>query len=191
MGNLGGKPMLLVGGSVFAVHDEGDGVLIPNAPGQYLPRLDHSYFDDETRPHLGAVLLKSRMLQPEQLDDALSQQQGTGRRLGEILIERGWLFPQDLARGLALQFGIDYVDIQRVSVDLRAAACLDPVLGQRLSAVPVSFLGEGGVLVAVADPTSASLAEVQASITRPVAFAVTELADIQEAWRMILLGRQP
>ena len=165
--------------------------MIPDAPGQYLPRLDHSYFDDEMRPHLGAVLLQSRMLQPEQLDDALSQQQGTGRRLGEILIERGWLFPQDLARGLALQFGIDYVDIQRVSVDLRAAACLDPEIGQRLSAVPVRFLADGGVLVAVADPTGAGLAEVQASITRPVAFAVTELADIQQAWRMILLGRQP
>ena len=165
--------------------------MIPIDQGQYRPRLDHTYFDDETRPHLGAVLLKSRMLQPEQLDNALSQQQGSGRRLGEILIERGWLFPQDLARGLALQFGIDYVDIQRVSVDLRAAACLDPVIGQRLSAVPVRFLGDGGVLVAVADPTSEGLAEVQAAVSQPVAFAVTELADIQQAWRMILLGRQP
>ena len=48
----------------FAVHDEGDVVLTPDAPGQYLPRLDHSFFDDEMRPHLGAVLLKSRLLQP-------------------------------------------------------------------------------------------------------------------------------
>ena len=67
-------------------------------------------------------------------------------------------------------------------MDLRAAACLDPEIGQRLSAVPVRFLADGGVLVAVADPTGAGLAEVQASITRPVAFAVTELADIQQAW---------
>jgi type IV pilus assembly protein PilB len=159
--------------------------------GQYLPRLDHSYFDEETRPHLGAVLLKSKLLQPDQLDDALSQQAGSGRRLGEILIERGWIFPQDLARGLATQFGIDYVNIQHVSVDLRAAARLDPAIGQRLSAIPVRFLQDGGVLVAVADPTSDALAEVQASIQATVAFAVTELADIQHAWRMILLGRQP
>src|SRR6266540_5866852 len=55
--------------------------------GQYLPRLDHSYFEEETRPHLGAVLLKSRLLQPEQLDEALNDQAGTGKRLGEILVE--------------------------------------------------------------------------------------------------------
>ena len=162
----------------------------PDAPGQYLPRLDHSFFDDELRPHLGAVLLKSRLLKPEQLDDALSEQAGTGQRLGEILIERGWLFPQDLARGLALQHGIDYVNIQHVSVDLRAAACLDHEIGLRLSAVPVRFRGEGDLLVAVADPTSAALAEVQAAIAPPVVFAVTELADIQQAWRMVLLSRQ-
>ena len=159
--------------------------------GHYLPRLDHSFFDEEARPHLGAVLLQSKLLQPEQLDDALSQQAESGRRLGEILIERGWLFPQDLARGLATQHGIDYVNIQHVSVDLRAAACLDPQIGQRLSAVPVRFLNDGGVLVAVADPTSEALAEVQASMNVNVAFAVAELADIQYAWHMILLGRRP
>ncbi len=159
--------------------------------GQYLPRLDHSYFDEETRPHLGAVLLKSKLLQPDQLDDALSQQAGSGRRLGEILIERGWIFPQDLARGLATQFGIDYVNIQHVSVDVRAAARLDPNIGLRLSAIPVRYLNDGGLLVAVADPTSEALAEVQAAITGSVAFAVTELVDIQQAWRMIMLGRQP
>jgi hypothetical protein len=166
-------------------------VLTPDAPGQYLPRLDHSFFADEMRPHLGAVLLKSKLLQPEQLDDALSQQAGSGQRLGEILIERGWLFPQDLARGLAAQYGIDYVNIQHVSVDLRAAACLDSEVGLRLSAVPVRFRGEGDLLVAVADPTSDALAGVQAAVSYPVVFAVTELADIQQAWRMILLGRQP
>ena len=159
--------------------------------GNYLPRLDHSYFAEETRPHLGAVLLKSKLLQPDQLDDALSQQAGSGRRLGEILIERGWLFPQDLARGLAAQFGIDYVNIQHVSVDVRAAARLDPEIGLRLSAIPVRFLSEGGLLVAVADPTSEGLAEVQAAISGSVAFAVTEQADIQQAWRMIMLGHKP
>jgi hypothetical protein len=159
--------------------------------GQYLPRLDHSYFEEETRPHLGAVLLKSRLLQPEQLDEALNQQAGTGKRLGEILVERGWLFPQDIARALALQFGIDYVDIQHVSVDAGAASRLDPEVGQRCSAIPVRYLENGVLLVAVADPTSESLAEVQSRIPGPVAFAVTELADIRHAWRMLLQGFRP
>ena len=76
-------------------------------------------------------------------------------------------------------------------MDLRAAACLDHEIGLRLSAVPVHFRSDGDLLVAVADPTSDALAEVQAAIGRPVVFAVTELADIQQAWRIVLLSRQP
>ncbi len=157
-------------------------------PGQYMPRLDHSFFEGELRPHLGAVLLKSRMLTPERLDEALEEQRGTGKRLGEILVERGWLFPQDIARALANQHGVDYVDIQHVSVDQRAAILMRPDVGQRLLAIPVRFLPDGGVLVAVADPTSESLAEIQAAIDRPVSFAVTDEADVLFGWRLLLQG---
>ncbi len=159
---------------------------------RYLPRLDHSYSDGESRPHLGAVLLRSKLLRPDQLDDALAKQAETGKRLGEVLVEDGLLFPQDIARALAIQFGFDYVDICHVSVDPKAAACLDPEIGQRLSAIPVRF-HDGGtkLIVGVADPTSEGLAEVQNAITLPVVYAVTESADIRHAWRMLLQGYRP
>jgi hypothetical protein len=157
-----------------------------------LPRLDHEFFDNEVRPHLGSVLLKSRMLKPEQLDEALAQQTREHRRLGEILVERGWIFPQDIARALATQHGIDYVDINHVSIDPRAAVTLSPEIGQRCSAIPVRFLADGCVLVAVADPTSEGMVEVIGALLertgRQVAFAVTEAADIEFAWRNLLRG---
>jgi type IV pilus assembly protein PilB len=109
-------------------------------------------------------------------------------RLGEVLIERGWLFPQDLARALANQHGVDYVNIQHVSVDPRAAACMSRAIGERHLAVPVRFLPDGALLIAVADPTSESLVEIQAAVAQPVKFAVTDAADIQYAWRLLDLG---
>ena len=54
-----------------------------------------------------------------------------------MLVERGWLFPQDIARALGHQFGMDYVDIQHISVDLRAAPASIPEIGQRQNAIPV------------------------------------------------------
>jgi hypothetical protein len=131
------------------------------------------------------------MLSSEQLDDALRQQVGTGRRLGEILVERGWLFPNDVARALALQFGLEYVDIQHISVDPRAAVCLNPEIGRRCSAIGVRLLPDGTLLVAVGDPTSAGLAEVRNAIDGPVSFAVTEPEDIQYAWSRLLQGFRP
>lgn len=70
-------------------------------------RLDHEFFGNDARPYLGAVLLKSKLLRPGQLDEALAEQREQHRRLGEILVERGWLFPEDIARALAAQHGLD------------------------------------------------------------------------------------
>ena len=157
----------------------------------YLPRLDHSLSGDDARPHLGAVLLKSKLLTPEQLDEALREQAGSGRRLGEVLVQRGWLFPQDIARALATQFGVEYIDIHHISVDVRAASRLHPEVGQRCSAIGVRMLTDGTLLIAVADPTSESLNEVRQAVDGPVAFAVTEADDIRNAWRRLLSGFKP
>src|SRR3954463_11187662 len=134
----------------------------------YLPRLDHSLSGHDARPHPGAALLKSKPLSPEQLAAALAQQAGTGKRLGEVLVDRGWLYPQDIARALATQFGFVYVDIHHISVDLAAARKLDPEVGERCCAIGVRMLDGGVLLVAVADPTSDSLSEVQRAIGSPV-----------------------
>jgi MSHA biogenesis protein MshE len=158
---------------------------------QYLQRLDHSLTGDDAHPHLGAVLLRSKRLRPEQLDQALAEQASSGRRLGEVLIEHGWLFPQDIAQALAVQFGIEYVDINHISIDLAAAARLSPEVGQRCCAIGVRTLTDGTLLVAVADPTSAAIKEVEAAISGGVAFAVTERADIEHAWQRILSGFRP
>jgi hypothetical protein len=158
---------------------------------QYLQRLDHSLTGDDAHPHLGAVLLKSKRLRPEQLDQALAEQVSSGRRLGEVLIERGWLFPQDIAQALAVQFGIEYVDINHVSIDLAAASRLSPEVGQRCCAIGVRTLTDGTLLVAVADPTSAAIKDVESAVEGDVAFAVTERSDIEQAWRRILDGFKP
>jgi MshEN domain len=152
------------------------------------PRLDHEFFDNEVRPHLGVVLLRSRMLRPEQLDAALAEQRERNMRLGEILIERGWLFPQDLARALAIQEGIDYVDIQYSSVDRAAAKLLDSEIGLRHCAIPVRLRPDGSLLVAVGDPTSAGLAEIVAALNCRLVFAVSDPGDVMTAWRTLLGG---
>lgn len=161
---------------------------------EYVPaRLDHGYFEnEEDRQYLGAVLLKSKLLRIEQLDQALAEQQQTRKRLGQILIERGWLFPADIARALAVQHEVEYIDIQYTSVDAREAAQLDPEIGQRLCAIPVRTLHDGATLVAVADPTHAGIAEIHRALAgRRVVLAVAEESDIRSAWHALLRGYRP
>ena len=108
---------------------------------------------ERARLHLGSLLLRDGLLSPEQIEEALAVKEQTGARLGEIVVERGWLDSCDLARALAEQHGLDYVDLAGAEIDQAAAALLSERLAHRYGALPVRFLDEETILVAVSDPT--------------------------------------
>jgi type IV pilus assembly protein PilB len=146
-------------------------------------RLDHTFFEVETRPMLGWVLVKRGLITPEQLDEALSEVKRTGMRLGEVLLSRGWLFEGDLAHALAMQFELEYVDLVTQSLDQYVARMLPLEVARRMFAVPVRWIGENGILVAVADPVDVDVAALEQILKHHVTIAVGERTAIQSAWR--------
>ena len=152
-------------------------------------RLDHTFFENETRPHLGALLVQSRLLRPEQLDQALDAQRGTGRRLGDVLIELGFLFEQDISRAIALQNDVPYLDLQASSVDKRAASRMRADVGEWLRAIPVRF-EDDGLLVAVADPWETPRRTLVAETGCQVRICVADPSEIAVAWSRLLRGRR-
>ncbi len=108
---------------------------------------------ERARLHLRSLLLRDGLLSPEQIEEALAVKEQTGARLGEIVVERGWLDSADLARALAEQHGLDYVDLAGGEMDQAAAVLLSARLAHRYGALPVRFLDEETILVAVSDPT--------------------------------------
>ena len=57
------------------------------------------------RPQLGALLVERALLTQEQLEAALADQRTSGRPLGVILIERGFVRATTVAQALATQHG--------------------------------------------------------------------------------------
>jgi hypothetical protein len=153
------------------------------AVGATAPRLDHTYFEHEVRPMLGAILLKKGWVSPEQLDAALEESRITGMRLGETLLTRGWLFEPELANAIAEQFSLRYVDLVRHPLDPRAASLLPIEVARRMFAVPVRFLDSGGIEVAVADPGDADGDALEKILGCRVELVVSERSPIQDAWR--------
>jgi hypothetical protein len=170
--------------------DENDIRFRDPAPMNPHVRLDHTFFEDEVRPHLGALLLETRLITPQQLDQALEVQRGSGKRLGQVVVELGWLFEQDIARALALQNGLEYIDLEATSVDRRAAVRMNPETGKSLCAIPVRYQ-DGGLLVAVADPYDAPIVTLVAETGARVAQAIGERTLILAAWSRLLRGQQP
>jgi type IV pilus assembly protein PilB len=105
-------------------------------------------------PALGALLVRSGAIAPETLDRTLAEQPGSGLRLGELLIERGLVTRTAVARALAEQHSLEFVDLGATPIDGDAVGLLPSTLARRYGAVPVRFLDDGALLVAVSDPTN-------------------------------------
>jgi type IV pilus assembly protein PilB len=149
-------------------------------------RLDHTFFQDEVRPQLGSLLLEKGLVTSEQLDQALVERHANGGFLGETLVRLGFIFEDELARVLAEQAGVPFVNLDTIPVDPGAVGALQRSLGESLPALPVRFTNEGGLVVAVADPTDATLLpQLQLAIGCPIVLAVATASSIRYGWRTL------
>ena len=85
---------------------------------------------------LGALLVDEQLLTPTELELALDEQRRTGRLLGQIIVNRGYLSAFSLARVLSAQHG---VDLQTPPEEPEPAA--------QLAAVPTTWRPLGRLLV--------------------------------------------
>jgi type IV pilus assembly protein PilB len=130
--------------------------------------------------HLGSLLINQGLLDVEQVKRAFEEQQLTGKRLGEIVVGHGWITPQDLAHALAVQNGLEYVDLSEAQLEHEVAMLLPRDLATRYQAVPVRFLDDDLLLVAVADPTDIGRADdLRLALGHNVRLAVAEPADLE------------
>jgi type IV pilus assembly protein PilB len=110
---------------------------------------------------LGELLVRAGELAPEQLEQALTEQRGLEEhvRIGEILVSHNWITRKALAHALAEQHSLEFVDLARVEVDPAATSLLTEQFARRAQVLPVRFLGEDLLQVAVADPTNLATAD--------------------------------
>lgn len=145
-------------------------------------RLDHTFFENEPRSHLGALLLRKGLVTNEQLDQALEQRE-PGELLGEALVRLQFCFENDIARVLGEQAQVEFIDIGITSVDHRAVGLLRGDQAQELRAIPVRLHPDGDVSVAVADPTDDTLLPtLQLAMGHSVRLLVTTPSALRAAW---------
>jgi hypothetical protein len=102
---------------------------------------------------LGTLIFRAGLLGEEQLEGALQEGMRTGKRLGEVLLERGWLNERDLGQMLAGQKGLPFVDVNVSDVEPEALAALAEDDARRQVALPL-FYEDGELVIAVGDPSN-------------------------------------
>ena len=133
---------------------------------------------------LGTLIFRAGLLPAETIESALEEGVKTGKRLGEILTERGLLKEVDLARLLAGQKGLEFVPVREHIVDPDAASLFTHDQARLFRALPYAF-EEGVPVVAIPDPTDeVVLRNIREALGRDeVRFVVStrgELAEIVE-----------
>jgi hypothetical protein len=143
--------------------------------------------DPTARPRLGDLLVAKGLVTEEQLAEALVESRERGVLVGRVLVDRRWVYEDELARALAEQLSVPYLNLAILGVDERAVKLLPPDVGRRWAAIPVRMLPTR-VQVAFADPSDPDARRAVDEYIPGVEPAVAPLSDVEQAWRTIAAG---
>ena len=97
------------------------------------------------------VLLSRRLIQPDQLDEALAVQRTQGGSLQTILVQRGFVGESDLLSAVSEGLGIPPITLARLKLDPNLKGLISRELATQYQIVPVACIGRT-LTVAMADP---------------------------------------
>jgi len=138
------------------------------------------------RVPLGQLLIQAGFLTQVQLDDALYEGSRTAERLGEVVVRRGLASEDDVARLLAEQWALDYVERSSIWFDANALAQMSREDAQRLEALPTR-VEDGRVVVAVAEPTEQRLGALRELLGEETVMIVVPKSALDAGLRSDLL----
>lgn len=142
---------------------------------------------------LGRLLLDTGVLTQVQLDEMLVLQRTDRRRLGELLVEQGFVNPIELAQILSHQLGCPWVSLTKLEVGPEVVRLLPEEIANEHNLIPVHLrvVSDRSVLyVATDDPTDdVALAECSAAVGMPVRPIVAISSEVRAA-RARIYGTQ-
>ena len=100
---------------------------------------------------LGDLLVHEHIISNEQLMQALNSQKTTGRKLGDTLIELGYIGERQLLEFLAQQLDVPFLDISQRRISPDMAKLLPEVHARRLRAIIIEDKG-ASVVIGMSDP---------------------------------------
>jgi hypothetical protein len=130
---------------------------------------------------LGELIARAGLVAPNELYAALATARAGGRRLGDVLLEQRLIGERDLARLVAEQEGLEFVDLGKLDLEQGAVDQLSERTSRRHRAI--AFRWEvSATTVAVADPTdNDGLDAIVAEISGGVRFVVATPTEVDAA----------
>ncbi len=132
---------------------------------------------------VGNILIENGSITREQLKKAVEMQKtaatnGLKKPLGKALVELGYTTEENVTRALAASAGVEYVSLEKYSLDNTAASLIEPDSARRYRSLPIGFKDDQ-LVVAMSDPNDILAIDDIRLITgyelKPVCVAESEL----------------
>ena len=127
---------------------------------------------------LGDLLIEHELITAEQLEEALAEQKKSGRKLGRILIENGYVKEEDVLQVLSKQLKIPFVDLLHYKFKPEVIKLIPEIQARRFRALALSR-DDQGITIGMADPTNIfAFDELSNLLRQPIRLAVVREADL-------------
>ena len=121
---------------------------------------------------LGEILLQQKLLTEDKLKAALDEQKRSGRKLGRIFIDAGYVTEEQIGSALARQLQVPYINLKHFNIRPEVATRLPETLARRFRAIVLEDTG-AFYRVGMADPTDLfAYDEINRVLKREIQLAV-------------------
>jgi type II secretory ATPase GspE/PulE/Tfp pilus assembly ATPase PilB-like protein len=103
---------------------------------------------------LGEVLKDKGLITEDRIELALSHQKITGTLLGETLIKLGFVSSTEIAKTLAEQSAIPFLDISEYTVSEEAIRLIPKDLAERTGFIPLQLAEDGAIEIGITNPSN-------------------------------------
>ncbi len=134
-----------------------------------------------TRKKLGDLLIERGHVTPDQLEVALRQQATSGHRLGNILVETGVITEEQLIDAISERLQIPKVSLDAMVIDPAVISRVPVEVARRYTLLPVFAIGNT-VTLAMADPLNfIAIDEIKYHTRCEVKRAIATITEINQA----------
>lgn len=126
----------------------------------------------KTSKRLGEILYGAGVLKKEPLIEAIKISHTEHKRLGAVLLEKKLIDEDTLTKALAKQAGIEYVNLDKVTIPSDAKTLLSEDLIKRHTILPLGT-NNGRLRVAITDPSNlTAMDEIRFSLNKDVEYCL-------------------
>lgn len=111
------------------------------------------------------MLVDAHVLSQDKVEEAVKLQANSGKRLGTVLLENGYITETQLIDVLKIQLGIDFIDVNKETIDPSMASIVPKSIAEQYHVVPIK-LEKDKLILAMEDPLNFRALEAVKQITK-------------------------